>query len=127
MQCMKCGREIPAGDVFCENCLADMEKYPVKPGTVVHIPHQSTPPVKRPERRQATVEQRLTAATRTVRILSFALTLTVALLIGVGALAISMYFEHDDGPLPGQNYSTADSATGTSGEDVSRETSEGQR
>ena len=37
MQCMKCGLEIPDGQVFCDGCLEIMDKYPVKPGTPVHI------------------------------------------------------------------------------------------
>ena len=37
MQCMKCGLEIPDGQVFCDGCLEMMDKYPVKPDTPVHI------------------------------------------------------------------------------------------
>ena len=38
MNCMKCGREMPLGQVFCKDCLADMANYPVKPGTPVVLP-----------------------------------------------------------------------------------------
>ena len=38
MNCMKCGRDIPAEQVFCDNCLEIMKKYPVKPDTVVQLP-----------------------------------------------------------------------------------------
>ena len=38
MNCMKCGRETADDQVFCAGCLEEMERYPVKPGTVVHIP-----------------------------------------------------------------------------------------
>ena len=45
---MKCGREIPVGQVFCDECLEDMEKYPVKPGTAVQLPARPKPaPVKK--------------------------------------------------------------------------------
>ena len=44
MNCLKCGREIDAKDVFCPMCLEDMEKYPVKPGTAVHIPARKDEP-----------------------------------------------------------------------------------
>lgn len=37
MQCMKCGVEVPEGQVFCDGCLEVMDKYPVKPGTPVNI------------------------------------------------------------------------------------------
>ena len=38
MNCVNCGREIEQDQVFCRVCLEGMEEYPVKPGTVVHIP-----------------------------------------------------------------------------------------
>ncbi len=40
MNCLKCGREIQSPQVFCDACLADMDAYPVKPGTPVHIHHR---------------------------------------------------------------------------------------
>lgn len=41
MNCMKCGRETAGTDVFCEKCLAAIARYPVKPGTPVHLPKRS--------------------------------------------------------------------------------------
>lgn len=38
MGCMKCGKETTDGQVFCDSCLEVMEKYPVKPDTVVQLP-----------------------------------------------------------------------------------------
>lgn len=38
MACMKCGKEVSGEQVFCDACLEDMEKYPVKPGTPVLLP-----------------------------------------------------------------------------------------
>ena len=40
MACMKCGKEVSEGQVFCEECLAEMERYPVKPGTPLLLPHR---------------------------------------------------------------------------------------
>lgn len=39
-QCLKCGKKTEDRAVFCSECLAVMEQYPVKPGTVVHIPRR---------------------------------------------------------------------------------------
>lgn len=36
--CMRCGREIEEGQVFCQDCLKEMSRYPVDPNTVVQIP-----------------------------------------------------------------------------------------
>ena len=36
-QCLKCGKKTEDRSVFCGECLAIMEQYPVKPGTVVHL------------------------------------------------------------------------------------------
>ena len=54
MNCVKCGKETKDNRVFCESCLADMEKYPVKPGTAVNIPKRPQPeaPHKRERRKR---------------------------------------------------------------------------
>ncbi len=41
MQCLRCGREILEGQVFCNDCQKVMERHPVKPHTVVNIPQRS--------------------------------------------------------------------------------------
>ena len=38
MSCMRCGKEIDEGQVFCVECLTDMERHPVKPGTPIQLP-----------------------------------------------------------------------------------------
>lgn len=48
MNCMKCGREIALGQVFCKECQADMANYPVNPGTPVVLP--TIPEVTAPRR-----------------------------------------------------------------------------
>ena len=44
MNCMKCGREIAEGHVFCSGCLEVAEKYPVKPGIAIQLPGRKTAP-----------------------------------------------------------------------------------
>ena len=116
MQCMKCGREIQAGDVFCPECLSEMEQYPVKPGTPVHIPKQ--PEKKLHDRRAAvTPERRIEILTRRVRVLSWILTLAAALLIAACALMFSLLQDGDEGFAIGQNYSSAGQLEETSNTD----------
>ena len=38
MNCLKCGKDTTAGQVFCDSCLDSMDSYPVKPGTAVTLP-----------------------------------------------------------------------------------------
>ena len=40
MYCMKCGREVEGEQVFCPDCLAQMEQEPVPMNASVKIPHQ---------------------------------------------------------------------------------------
>ena len=37
MNCMKCGVEIPEGQVFCDHCLELMKEYPIRPGVHIHL------------------------------------------------------------------------------------------
>ena len=50
MNCMKCGREVDEGQVFCGECVASMEHEPINMNTPVLIPVQ--PPKKSSPRRQ---------------------------------------------------------------------------
>ena len=114
MNCMKCGREIPEGQVFCEDCLAEMEKYPIKPGTIVQIPVQ--PPVteiRKPRYpRKRTPEERIRRLHLALRVLlGVTAGLLIALVITIHLLAQAMRQQHT---LPvGQNYSTSQATEGT--------------
>lgn len=120
MLCMKCGREIDAEQVFCPECLADMEKYPVKPGTVVTIPRR---PASNQSKKQANhrrhpaipPEEQIKKLKKRVTALTLALALTLAAVVGLCARMVSQYLEDGDKLLPGQNYSSASS---TQPEDV---------
>ena len=110
MQCMKCGREIPAGQVFCDECLKDMEKYPVKPGTAIHLP----PPLKAVPAKKSNVNRRpALQPVEQVKILkqrlffvSAMLILTLMLMISGFLLTAEFIQDSQSKPLPGQNYST---------------------
>lgn len=38
MSCIKCGKSTSSGAEFCEECLEEMHRYPVKSGTPVILP-----------------------------------------------------------------------------------------
>ena len=110
MNCIRCGREIEAGQVFCGECLEEMEKYPVKPGIAIQLPKQREAPAfkKAPiRRRTAAPEEQIHRLQKAVVILA---TLLLVSLIVIGFLfypLVKPVFEEAK-PKPGQNYSTID-------------------
>ncbi len=44
MGCLKCGRDLDEGQVFCRECLKFMENHPVQPGTAVLLPTRREAP-----------------------------------------------------------------------------------
>lgn len=108
MNCVKCGREIPEDQAFCEGCLAEMENYPVKPGTAVHIP--ARPSVEEAPKKPAkkkyvpTAEERLLRARKKLRRTRI---FAAVLLLICGALCFlfaQVVLELDVQRLLGQNY-----------------------
>ena len=109
MTCMKCGREIDDDQVFCQECLEVMDKYPVKPGTVVLLPRVSQNQPK-PHRRHPVIspEEQILTLKKRVRGLVLALILAVAATVGLAYVTVSDYLEDKDVQLlPGQNYSSS--------------------
>ena len=111
MNCMKCGREIALGQVFCKECLADMEQYPIKPGTPVPMfnPNTVTAP-KRPTnvRRQKKPEEQVISLKKWILRLSIALFTVVLGFSIVTAILINRLENTEHTVSPGQNYSSLD-------------------
>ncbi len=104
---MKCGREIDEAQVFCPECLTEMEKYPVKPGTVVQLPARpKVAPVRKNTRRrpQLNQDEQIKHLKKRVWILRSLLALTMALLITATSFLIWRMNKEDVTILPGQNY-----------------------
>lgn len=112
MNCMKCGREIALGQVFCKECLADMSEYPVKPGTPVPMFTQptttqpkrtaNTKKPKKPEEQIAILKKWILGLGLTLLTVILSFTITTAILANQLA-------EAQEATPPGQNYSTVDS------------------
>lgn len=109
MRCMKCGRDIVEGQVFCEICLADMAKYPVKPNIAIQLPHRKdTPGPKKAhsKRRQPPrPENKILAMKKWLRFMLAMWLITLALLIAALFPTVE-YFLGNTFHLPGQNYNT---------------------
>ena len=102
MNCMKCGREIALGQVFCKECLADMSQYPVKPAAPQLKRNSNTRKPKRPEEQIIYLKK---------WILGMGIALLAAVLcftIVTSFMAHRIYMLENETPT-GQNYSTSDS------------------
>lgn len=90
MSCLKCGKQTEEKQAFCEECLALMEKHPVKPGVAVHLPHRDpTPQEKKPavRHREPTAAEQVERLRKTVRwLLGMIAVLSVLLLLTAGML-----------------------------------------
>lgn len=107
MNCMKCGRENTTGGVFCEQCQAVMEKYPVKPNIVVQLPHSSASHNRgvRAVRRTLTPEEQIRLLKKQSRRLRLWLFVTTVMMLLASALAVYGLLDEEFQFLPGQNYS----------------------
>lgn len=103
---MKCGREIPDGQVFCEECLAVMDAYPVKPGTHIQIPHRPTRVPDKKASRQIPPGEQIRQLKRAVRWLC----LTVGVLLAAVAILALLLVQNLTAPAPqtpiGRNYTS---------------------
>ena len=109
MNCMKCGQEIQSGQVFCPECLAGMEKYPVKPDAVVLLPKRPAyPAVKRtaPKKRFRNPDEQIAHLHRVIRWLALALVCLTLALIVVSAVSIHFMGQEEVASYLGRNYST---------------------
>ena len=114
MKCMRCGNKIQAGAVFCESCLADMERYPVDPSTPIYLPRREKHVANKRSKKRALKPEEQLRRTRhlVVWLMAIILVLSIAL-----AGAVYMLLNHPDNSnpnlLPGQNYGTETEATQT--------------
>ncbi|MBO5323350.1 MAG: zinc-ribbon domain-containing protein [Oscillospiraceae bacterium] len=91
MNCMKCGRKIKDRQVFCEECLAIMDTYPVKPGTPIQLPSpppKNATPAKTNKRRQRKPEEQIAYQRATIRWLSLAFIVAMLSFIIVTAMLL---------------------------------------
>lgn len=109
MNCMKCGRKTQDNQVFCQECLADMEKYPIKPGTVVQLPKRpENAPAKRPAARKrfSKPEEQIAYLKKCNRRLLIALLALSLAFVAVSSIAIYFMDKQSVPAYIGQNYST---------------------
>ena len=110
MNCIKCGRETMGEDVFCQDCLLEMQKYPVQPGTVVLLPRRKDFSSKKTIKRHTPPPEELISNLRRQNA-------TLLFLLAVCIIAIALMFEptmhyvQEEHYEIGQNYSSVSSST----------------
>lgn len=114
MQCLKCGKKTSGRQVFCEECLAVMQDYPVKPGIPVHLPQRESRAAEKKQpaslREPTSAEQLRHLRTMIRWLLGVIAVLSVLLLLTAGML-IHMLEQDKGGSAIGKNYTTTDSVT----------------
>ena len=113
MNCMKCGRDIEDGQVFCPICREQMEKYPVNPATAIVLPVRKQKAAPKRARRKAppSSEELLKKSRIRLRRLFILWILTVVLFLAAAAAAIHLWEVPVEKLRPGQNYSSSTSPT----------------
>lgn len=95
MSCLNCNKETTGTDVFCAQCQAAMEDYPIPRGTPVTIPVQPSPVASKKQvaHHFASAEDQLIVAQRTARRLAFSLIfVSILLILAAGALVYLSIF-----------------------------------
>ncbi len=110
LDCMKCGKELKNEGVFCPDCLAEMEKYPVKPNITVQLPpRRITTAARKKARRQRYVKaEDQIRHLKTVRNRLIATLVAVILLFSAAAAATWHYHNTVDDSDFGQNYGSSE-------------------
>ncbi len=96
MNCIKCGIEVPGEQVFCDACLAEMEKYPVKSDVTVTLPPRNEMPATKKKNRKRTLppEEQLRRVKTKLRMAHFTLAVVfVCFLLVVAMLLQYLYMQ----------------------------------
>ncbi len=111
MNCIKCGSKVSEGQVFCDECLQDMERHPVKPGTPVILPSRpaATTAKRRHAKKPRKPEEQIHMLKNVIMWLMLVLAVTLLLLSLCISMLVQLQQNKGQNFLPGQNYSTVDS------------------
>ena len=113
MNCMKCGRETENEEVFCRNCLQIMEKYPVRPGTVVLLPRRRESTIKKTVKRHSvSAEEQVKVLRKRLLVMLFFFVLCIAAMLLM--INPTLHYALDKHVEIGQNYSTVTNNTSAS-------------
>ena len=106
MVCLKCGRDAKAQQVFCNSCLEIMEKYPVRPGTAVHLPaRKAQAATKKASHKKRTLspEDQIAHLRKALRRMYLCVTVLI-IVLGMATALLIHEIQLRDLPVIGQNY-----------------------
>lgn len=108
--CLKCGKETEATQVFCPECLEQMSRYPVRPGTPVHLPIRPAVSERTVARkRERTPSQTIAELQTLIRWLTVTIAVLSVLLCATAGFLIHTLDKKPDTDIIGRNY-TADTS-----------------
>ena len=112
--CLKCGKEAQEKAAFCDECLAVMSRYPVKPGTVARLlPRPQRAKHKNQDTYQETAQKaQLKHLKGTVRWLVVLTVILSVLLVAMAGVLLHSMQEPPEAPPIGKNYTTTTGTTG---------------
>lgn len=116
MRCVRCGVNIQEPDMFCEKCLAAMDRDPIKTNITVQLPirPQKAPEKKRSRRQKhKKPEEQIRHLRRWRRWLILLLAVALAAFAITAAMLLRTLRQPEDSPSIGQNYGTIDSSDPT--------------
>ena len=111
MNCMKCGKETDASQVFCGECLAEMEKFPVKPDAPVHLPQRPSHEKQPPRTREQTPADTIHSLRGLVRWLTILIAILSALLCATAGFLLHTLNAQASNNTVGRNYTTTTTGT----------------
>lgn len=112
MKCMRCARETAPQQVFCNACLEDMARYPVRSDTPIYLPVRKPKEAPRKKsrrfRRERTAEEMVMILRKRVKVLT---AITVILVMMLSAATAGVWLAKKQGadlsiPNIGQNFKT---------------------
>ena len=112
MKCMRCARETAPQQVFCNACLEDMARYPVRSDTPIYLPVRKPKEAPRKKsrrfRRERTAEEMVMILRKRVKVLT---ALTVIMVMMLSAAMAGVWLAKKQGadlsiPNIGQNFKT---------------------
>lgn len=109
MNCIKCGVNIQESQVFCNSCLKEMEKYPVKPNVQVTLPVRPkvSSSKKRPRRQRGSIQdEQIRQMKIKLRLAHAALIVILIAFLVVSGMMLKHLTQPQNNYAPGQNYGT---------------------